>query len=110
MLDEQAYKHSADAALSAIQDAMDDVDAAVVDCERAGDVITLTFSGGLKCIVNTQRPTRQLWLAARDRAWHFDFDAASGKWLDDKGRGDELFATLARIVKENAGLDVAFVR
>ena len=107
-MDESTYQELADKAFRAIGDAFEDVDAEVVDCEIAGDVVTLTLRGGKKCIVNTQRPTRQIWLAASARAWHFSWEPESRRWLDDKGRGDELFATIARIVKDEAGADVRF--
>jgi CyaY protein len=105
-MDESTFQQLADQAFRAIGDAFDDVDTELADCEVAGDVVTITFPGGKKCIVNTQRPTRQLWLAANARAWHFSWDEAARRWVDDKGRGDELFATLARIAKESAGVDV----
>jgi CyaY protein len=107
-MDESTYQKLADAAFRAIGDAFESIDPDVVDCEAAGDVVTLTLRGGKKCIVNTQRPARQIWLAASARAWHFSWDAESRLWLDDKGRGDELFATIARIVKDEAGADVRF--
>ena len=108
-MDESSYQKLADATFRKIGDAFEDVDPDLVDCEHAGDVVTLTLPGNKRCVVNTQRPTRQLWLAANARAWHFSWDAGTGRWLDDKGRGDELFATLAGIVKEAAGLDIRFV-
>jgi CyaY protein len=108
MLDEPTYLQLADAAFRRIGDAFENVDPDVVDCESAGDVVTLTLRGGARCVVNTQRPTRQIWLAANARAWHFSWDEAGNRWIDDKGRGDELFATLARIVKEGTGADVRF--
>ena len=80
-MDEPEYQQLADVALRSIEDMLADVDAEDVDFERAGDVITLTFRGGKKCIVSTQRPTRQIWLAANARAWHFGWDATSGRWL-----------------------------
>jgi CyaY protein len=107
-MDEATYLRLADQAFRAIADAFEDVDPELVDCEVAGDVVTLTLRGGRKCIVNTQRPTRQIWLAAEARAWHFSWDEPSSRWLDDKGRGDELYGTIARIVKEGVGLEVAF--
>ncbi len=107
-MDESAYLRLTDRAFKAIGDAFENVDSDLADCEVAGDVVTLTLRGGKKCIVNTQRPTRQIWLAANSRAWHFSWDPAAGQWLDDKGRGDELFATIARTVKEGAGVEVVF--
>jgi CyaY protein len=105
-MDEPTYLKLADNTFRAIGDAFDSVDPDVVDCEIAGDVVTLTMRGGRKCIVNTQRPTRQIWLAANARAWHFSWDEATRRWLDDKGHGEELFATLARIVKETTGVEL----
>ena len=107
-MDESTYQQLADQTFRAIGDAFEDIDPDVVDCEWAGDVVTLTLRGGKKCVVNTQRPTRQIWLAATARAWHFSYDPQQHRWMDDKGRGDELFATIARIVKEEVGADVRF--
>jgi CyaY protein len=107
MMDESRYQKLADEALGTIERLLDDVDAEIVDVERAGDVVTLTFASKKKCVVNTQRPTRQIWLAASARAWHFSFDEATGKWMDDKGQGVELFAQVAAVVKEHANVDLA---
>jgi CyaY protein len=103
---EAVYASLADRAFRVIEDALKDTDADDVDCERAGDVLTLTFKGGKRCILNTQRPTRQLWLAANARAWHFSYDEGAGKWLDDKRPTEELFATLGGIIQGQAGIDV----
>jgi CyaY protein len=109
-MDDSRYQKLADVALRAIEDLLKDVDAEVVDIERAGDVITLTFADKKKAVVNTQRPTRQIWLAANARAWHFDYhesdSVAAGRWMDDKGQGVELIAQITAIVKELAGLDL----
>ena len=92
-----------------LEDAVADLDPEDVDVDSAGDVVTLTLKGSQRCIVNTQRPTRQIWVAwaAKGRAWHFSYDEAQQRWLDDKGHGEELFATLKTIVKETAGVDIA---
>ena len=107
MLEEPRYLHLVDDAFKKIQDAFEDVDPDDADAYAAGDVLSITFRDGSKCVVNTQRPTRQIWLAARSRAWHFAYDAATNRWLDDRGRGDELFATLRAVVRESSGVDLA---
>jgi CyaY protein len=106
-MDEPRYQQLAEKALRALETMLVDVDAEDVDIERSGDVVTLTFRNGKKAVVNTQRPTRQIWLAADARAWHFGWDDATGRWLDDKGRGVELLGRVAAIVKEQTGIDVA---
>ena len=107
-MNESTYQKLADEVFRAIGDAFEEVDPDIVDCESAGDVLTLVMRGGAKCIVNTQRPARQIWLAATARAWHFTWDEEGRRWVDDKGHGDELYATIARIVKETTGADVTF--
>jgi CyaY protein len=111
-MEDREYQELADVALGRIEEAFDTVDPDEVDCERAGDVVTLTMTGGKKCVVNTQRPTRQIWLAANARAWHFDWNEGAKTWLDDKGQTNpdgtpmNLFTTVRRIVRETVGLDV----
>ena len=105
-MDEASYLSLAERTFRSIEAALDAADAEDVDCERAGDVLTLTFKDNRRCVLNTQRPTRQLWLAANARAWHFSYDEGLGKWLDDKRHTDELFATLGVIIKGQAGVDV----
>src|SRR5689334_13732320 len=107
-MDESEYLRRVGDAFKQIEDGLDDVDASDVDVDAAGDVLTLHLKNGVRCIINTQRPTRQIWLAARANAWHFSYDAATGCWLDDKGRGDELFTTLRRLIAETSGIDVVF--
>jgi len=105
-MEETAYQHLADRTFKRIEDALKDVDADDVDVERSGDVVTLTFKGNRRCILNTQRPTRQIWLAANARAWHFSYDAARDRWFDDKQPDVELFATVADVIRQAAGVDI----
>ncbi len=105
-MEESDYHKLVAKAFRRIEDALEDVDPDVVDSTGTGDVLTLTFASGVRCVLNTQRPVRQLWMAARDSAWHFDYDPASERWTDDRGRGLELFATLGRVIAEQSGLHV----
>ena len=66
-MDEQRYLHLADDAFRRIERAFEEVDPDLAEAYLAGDVLTITYRDGSKCIVNTQRPTRQIWLAARSR-------------------------------------------
>ncbi len=106
-MDESKYLQLVDKAFRKIQDAFEDVDPDEADCYMAGDVLTVSFKNGVKCVINTQRPTRQIWCAARADAWHLSYDDATGRWMDDKGRGHELFALVRSVVKENAGVQLA---
>lgn len=103
-MDEARYQQIADKTLRDIETMFEDVDSEVIDLERAGDVLTLTFANGKRAVLNTQRPTRQLWLAANARAWHFSYAEDRARWMDDKGQGVELFAQVAAIAQELGGV------
>ncbi|MGH7439241.1 MAG: iron donor protein CyaY [Polyangiaceae bacterium] len=107
-MDESTYLRLADEAFHNIADAFEDVDPEAIDCEVAGDVVTLSLPGGKRYVVNTQRPTRQIWLAAASRAWHFSYDEGSSRWMDDKGSGEDLYTVLAKVVHDGSGVDVTF--
>ncbi len=109
-IDEKRYFDLAERTLSRVLAAFDEVDTDDADLDVAGDVISVRFRDGTRAVLNTQRPTRQLWLAGDARAWHFGWDEASGTWLDDKGTGAELFATLRDLARRSAGLELRFDR
>lgn len=109
MMDESRYLDLAHATFRRIVDAFDDVDIDDADVESAGDVVTISWKDGSRCIVNTQRPVRQVWLAGGDRAWHFDWDDATGSWRDDKGSGDELEAAIESIARRH-GVAISIAR
>lgn len=108
-MNDSEYQRLADAAFRRIEDGFKDVDPDVVDCERAQpDVLNITFANGKRCVINTQRPTRQIWMAANARAWHFSYDESAAGWHDDKVSTTELFATLAEVVQAGARLSLTF--
>lgn len=109
MENETEYFTRAKAAFARIEAAFDQIDVEVVDCERTtSDVITMLFLNGVKCVINTQRPTQQIWVASNAQAWHFGWDEATGAWIDPKRENAELFDSLTRIVATNAGVALEF--
>ena len=104
MMTESEYQTLADEVFRNVEGSLDKLDAELVDYTRSGDVLTLTFANKVRAVMNTQRPTRQMWLAAKANAWHFDYDASKKQWFDDK-QGRELLLVLGSKVKENAGVD-----
>lgn len=102
-MDERRYQDLAAVAFRKLTDLFDAIDAEDADVETSGDVIRITFRGGARVVINTQRPARQIWLAGGSRAWHFSYDDSSGSWLDDKSR-QELFATLGTLTHDAIGV------
>ncbi len=105
-LDEREYQKLTETALRSIEEKFGDADPEAIEMDRAGDVITFIFKNGRKAVLNTQRPTRQIWFAANAKGWHFRHEA--GRWVDEKDPSNELFATIANVVRDATGIDVKF--
>ncbi|QRN94649.1 iron donor protein CyaY [Archangium violaceum] len=108
MLDEAIYNQLIAAAFKRIVAAADALDPDVLEAESTGDMVTLTSASREKCIVNTQRAVRQIWVAGRSQGIHFSYDSATGSWLDDKGKGLELFRFVADVVREISGQELEY--
>jgi len=110
-LDEKQYDKLATDTLARVERAFDDVDPDVVEPVPSDGVVKLEFQGARRpWVVSTQRAAQQMWLAAEQRAWHFQHasdDPSEPRWVADK-TGDELFATLAGLLREAVDLEVDF--
>lgn len=98
---EKDYRLKVKAVYEKVEEAFDEVDPDVVECEAGMGTLTL-LSKGRKTILSTQPSVRQIWLAvaALGVAVHFDWDESSQTWLDDKGQGKELFAFMTETLKK----------
>ena len=70
-------------------------------------MLTIECPDGSRIIVNRQTPNREIWVAARSGGFHFAW--REGAWRDTRS-GDELFASLARIIASQGGAQVAWSR
>ncbi|AKQ64660.1 Frataxin CyaY, facilitates iron supply for heme A synthesis or Fe-S cluster assembly [Myxococcus hansupus] len=107
-MDEARYNQLTSAAFKRILAAADDLDPDTLEADSTGDMVTLTAASREKCIINTQRAVRQIWVAGRGQGIHFDYDAATGTWKDDKGRGLELMSFVAGVVRDISGVDLVY--
>lgn len=103
-MDEATFLSLARDAIARVRRALDAQDPDVVECVPDADVVKVVFPTGLPFVLNTQRPVREIWLAADRQAWHFRFD---GEHWRDKRNSDELFATLVRLVQTRAAVTLA---
>ena len=103
--DESTYRNQVDEVFQAIDAAFEDVDPDLVESSYGQGTLTLQFADGKRCILSPQAPVRQIWVAFKDRAWHMSQDA-SGRWIDDRGQGKELFSLVEEITREGAGVQV----
>ena len=103
MMEEAAYNALVAAAFKRILAAADALDPDVLEADSTGDMVTLTAASREKCIINTQRAVRQIWVAGRGQGIHFTYDPDQGLWKDDKGKGLELLRFVADTVQELTG-------
>jgi iron donor protein CyaY len=106
MLEEKVYRRILDDTLARIDRAFDAVDPDVAESNLAQGALTITFAGGLRLVLSPQPSPRQLWLAFRDRAWHFDWNADKSQWLDDRGQGIEALALVRDLTRDAAGVQL----
>ena len=105
-MDESAYNALIATAFKRIVKGLDDTDPDVLDVVATGDKIDVTHQpSGEKVVVNTQRALWQIWVAGNGQGIHFSHQT-DGRWLDDKGKGLELFAWVSACVNALGGVTV----
>src|SRR6476619_7478724 len=92
-IDEATFDELADRALRALEVVINDVDG--LECDLESGILSIEFSDGERFVINSHRAARQIWMAARASAWHFDVDAKTQRWTAAK-TGDELWDCLQR--------------
>jgi len=89
----------------AVEEACDET-GADIDYETSAGILTLTFSNGSQIIINRQAPLQQIWVAAKQGGFHFDFNSEKDQWLcNDK----ELYVALSEYCTEQAGQEIKLV-
>jgi CyaY protein len=104
-MDEASFDKQARDELRHIEDAFAEVDPDLVEVSTSDGVLRLDLRDGTRIVINSHRAARQIWMAAVASAWHFDPPDAAPSWRAAK-TGDELRATVARLVRERIGVDV----
>ncbi|MGE5616031.1 MAG: iron donor protein CyaY [Bacillota bacterium] len=100
---ETEFHRAVDAVLGHVESALAAHDALDVDLE--GGVLAITCPDDTRIIVNRQTPNREIWVAARSGGFHFAWRGDA--WRDTRS-GDELFASLARVIAAQSGERVDF--
>jgi CyaY protein len=103
-MDQQEYLRAADACLERTSRWLGDRED--LDVLTSDGLVAIEFDDGTRFVLNRQSGSRQMWLAAGVRAWHYDWDEARGAWVDDRD-GHELFGRLAQVVGDKLGVALA---
>ena len=96
---ESEFHGAVDAVLARIESSLEGEDDLDVDLESG--ILTVTCADASRVIVNRQTPNREIWVAARSGGFHFRLK--DGEWRDTRS-GDELFASLARVIESQGGV------
>ena len=102
-MNETEFHRSVDAVLSRIDRSIEASEG--LDSDLESGILTITCPDDSRVIVNRQTPNREIWVAARSGGFHFTW--REGEWRDTRS-GDELFASLARILASQAGENIAW--
>jgi len=87
---------------AALDAAIDDADADL-DWSLNDGVLNIDCGKRGKLVVNRHVPNREMWIAAKSGGFHLR--AEDGAWRDTRS-GEELAAALARLMREQAAIDV----
>jgi iron donor protein CyaY len=109
-LDEKRYRQLLDDAYARVDRAFEDVDPDLAEVSISQGTLTITYLEKQRLMLTPQPSPRQLWVAFRDRAWHFDWDDAKQCWMDDRGQGVELYGLIESTTKSAADVDVLVAR
>jgi CyaY protein len=94
------FENMAEATLERIAQALDG-SGAECDCEPKGaGVLELEFADASRIIVNRHSAAQEIWVAAKSGGYHFRWNGSN--WIETRD-GDELFATLSKVVSGQAG-------
>ena len=101
-MSEKQFETLADAELRRLVEALDEV-GDEIDPELQMGVLSILFEDGGKFVVNSHRAARQIWMAAEQSAWHFDWDEGARLWL---AHDAELWVTLSSALTRRLGRPV----
>lgn len=102
-MDDTQFEALAERALERLETAIEAC-GVEADLERKeGGVLEIEFGDGSKMIINRHGAAREIWVAARAGGFHFRWDGAA--WRDTRA-GDELFASLSRLISAQSGQPV----
>jgi iron donor protein CyaY len=106
-MEEKLYRQLVDDTFRRIDAAFENVDPDLAESTFSQGTLIIVFREKQELILSPQAPTRQIWAAFRDRAWHFGLRAEGDGWVDDRGQGIDLFALIADLARTTAGVTVS---
>lgn len=97
LADESLFRARVSKTLHALLAQIDDVDTDDIDARLSEGNLAVGFDSGGTFVLSQQTPTRELWLSANLRAWHFV--SREGHWVE-RDTHEPLSALLSRLFTE----------
>lgn len=97
------FESLADAALAALERAIDRVELDLDVQTKGAGVLEIEFADASKLIINRHTAAREIWVAAKSGGFHFRHDGNA--WRDTRD-GTELYAALSRLVSAQSATSV----
>jgi CyaY protein len=97
------FESLADAALAALEHAIDKAGLDVDMQTKGAGVLEIEFADDTKMIINRHTAAREIWVAAKSGGFHFRHDGNS--WRDTRD-GTKLYAALSRLVSAQSATPV----
>ncbi len=107
IMDSREFVTQSEACLSRVARWLEDFDPDEVDYNTGDGVVTIEFPDGGRFVLSRQSATSQVWLAADAHGWHFNYNPASDRWVDDKD-GHDLYERIAESMSERLGRPISF--
>lgn len=102
--DERTFRAEVSRTLNALLRQLDEVETDDLDARLSEGNLTSTFEQGGTFMLSQQTPTRELWLSANLRAWHFVW--RDGSW-SERDTHEPLAAVLEKLYSEKLGFPVS---
>lgn len=95
--DERIFRADVTSLLKRLLQQLDDIDSDELDPRQTEGNLAVTFDSGGTILLSQQAPTRELWLSANLRAWHFRM--VDGAWVE-RDTGAPLLSVLSELFTE----------
>lgn len=103
------FEIRADALLESFMETIDDALGDALDIDLESGILTIELDGGALYVINKHAPSRQIWMSSPSSgATHFDFDEATGDWVNSRGPEkltDMLAVELAKATGKTVSLE-----
>ena len=103
-MDELYFNKKAEDELDFLEIQFDDIDPDDVELSSSEGVLKLELRNKTVIVINTQRPARQIWMAAVASAWRFNFDETRQRWFTDNN--EEFRQVLSTVIHDEIDLKI----